>query len=74
MDLEMPVMDGLTCIQTIRKLESGGELSPRNLVFALTGNARQGQIDAALAAGMDSVFIKPYRIDELLAKLRLAAL
>lgn len=35
MDLEMPVMDGLTAIRTIRALEAGGELSPKNVVFAL---------------------------------------
>lgn len=40
---------------------------------ALTGNAREGQINEALAAGMNSVIIKPYRIDQVLEQLRLAA-
>ncbi|OCF34679.1 hypothetical protein I316_03722 [Kwoniella heveanensis BCC8398] len=52
MDLEMPVMDGLTAIKELREAESNGSL-PRNMVIALTGNARQGQIDHALQAGMD---------------------
>jgi CheY-like chemotaxis protein len=52
-DLEMPVMDGLTAIKTIREEESTGELSPRQLVIALTGNARPAQIESALSAGMD---------------------
>ncbi|OCF32334.1 hypothetical protein I316_06002 [Kwoniella heveanensis BCC8398] len=69
MDLEMPVMDGLTAVKHIRQSENNGSLD-RQLVIALTGNARQGQIDQALAAGMDDVVIKPYKLKDLLAKLR----
>ncbi len=45
-------MDGLTAVREIRASEASGILT-RNIVIALTGNARQGQIDQALAAGMD---------------------
>ncbi|WVW79173.1 hypothetical protein I302_101139 [Kwoniella bestiolae CBS 10118] len=69
MDLEMPVMDGLTAIKHIRKAEAEGTLRPQ-LVIALTGNARQGQIDQALAAGMDDVVIKPYKLLDLIAKVQ----
>ncbi|WVQ73808.1 hypothetical protein IAR50_003389 [Cryptococcus sp. DSM 104548] len=69
MDLEMPVMDGLTAIKEIRAAEAAGLLD-RNMVIALTGNARQGQIDQALADGMDDVVIKPYKINELLVKIK----
>ncbi|KAK4687012.1 hypothetical protein P7C73_g3098, partial [Tremellales sp. Uapishka_1] len=68
MDLEMPVMDGLTAVKHIREEEAAGKLS-LSLVIALTGNARQGQIDEAKAAGMDEVVIKPYRLDDLLVKI-----
>ncbi|VDB99941.1 unnamed protein product [Peniophora sp. CBMAI 1063] len=68
MDCEMPVMDGLTATREIRKLEATGKLPRRSLIFALTGNAREGQIQLALDSGMDSVMIKPYRIDELMSK------
>ncbi|ORX36287.1 hypothetical protein BD324DRAFT_628177 [Kockovaella imperatae] len=68
MDLEMPVMDGLTAVREIRALEAAGTLE-RNMVMALTGNARQGQIDQALAAGMDDVVIKPYVLNDLLRKI-----
>ncbi|WVQ81842.1 hypothetical protein IAT38_003969 [Cryptococcus sp. DSM 104549] len=68
MDLEMPVMDGLTAVKHIREEETSGKLH-RNLVIALTGNARQGQIDEAKASGMDEVVIKPYRLDDLLHKI-----
>lgn len=69
MDLEMPVMDGLTAVRHIREAEEKGALRPQ-LVIALTGNARQAQIDQAIEAGMDDVVIKPYRLTALLAKLR----
>lgn len=52
MDLEMPVMDGLTAVRHIRAEEAKGVIPPQ-LVIALTGNARQGQIDQAREAGMD---------------------
>lgn len=52
MDLEMPIMDGLTAVKAIRASEAEGTLA-RNMVIALTGNARQGQVDQAMAAGMD---------------------
>lgn len=49
----MPVMDGLTAIKLIRSEEKAGILR-RSHVIALTGNARQQQIDDALSSGMDS--------------------
>ncbi|KAG9051349.1 hypothetical protein FS837_008444 [Tulasnella sp. UAMH 9824] len=70
MDCEMPVMDGHTATREIRRLESEGVLPLRNRIIALTGNARQGQIEASLQAGMDDVMIKPYKIDELVLKIR----
>ena len=45
-------MDGLTAVREIRDAERAGTLSPQ-MVIALTGNARQGQIDQAMEAGMD---------------------
>jgi len=74
MDCEMPVMDGHTATRQIRKLEEEGVLPLRNRIIALTGNARQGQIEAALSSGMDDVVIKPYKIDELVLKIRKKAL
>ncbi|KAL7419627.1 hypothetical protein Q5752_005540 [Cryptotrichosporon argae] len=71
MDLEMPIMDGLTAVRKIRESEANGTLS-KQLVIALTGNARQAQIDQALAAGMDDVVIKPYVLPDLIQKMRLA--
>jgi CheY-like chemotaxis protein len=52
MDVEMPVMDGITAVTRLRSLEEASSV-PRRLVIALTGNARGGQIDQAMAAGFD---------------------
>ncbi|KAL7422481.1 hypothetical protein Q5752_003129 [Cryptotrichosporon argae] len=65
MDLEMPVMSGREAVLRVRADEAAGVMPP-NLVIALTGNARQGQIDEAMRCGMDAVVIKPYRLDKLL--------
>ncbi|KAL1405566.1 hypothetical protein Q8F55_009205 [Vanrija albida] len=65
MDVEMPVMDGITAVTRLRALETATSV-PRRLVIALTGNARGGQIDQARAAGFDRVVIKPYRLPALL--------
>jgi CheY-like chemotaxis protein len=54
MDLEMPVMDGLTCVRRIREMEAEGELSVRIPVIAVTANARGEQIAAAKDSGMVS--------------------
>ena len=54
MDLEMPVMDGLTCVQKIRELESAGAIVRHVPIIAVSANARSEQIDTALEAGMVS--------------------
>jgi CheY-like chemotaxis protein len=54
MDLEMPVMDGLTCVRRIREMEARGELGRRIPIIAVTANARGEQIAAAKDSGMVS--------------------
>ena len=54
MDLEMPVMDGLTCARRIRELQQGGFLVKHVPLIAVTANARMEQIDISIAAGMVS--------------------
>ncbi|CAE6413645.1 unnamed protein product [Rhizoctonia solani] len=61
--------DGLTAVQEIRKLEGGGSLPRRNFIVAITGNAREGHRQSAIGAGMDMVFVKPYKIDEILEQI-----
>jgi CheY-like chemotaxis protein len=54
MDLEMPVMDGLTCVRRIRELQSEGRLKRHVPVIAVTANARKDQIFRSFEAGMVS--------------------
>ncbi|KAH8813261.1 hypothetical protein F5884DRAFT_671834 [Xylogone sp. PMI_703] len=69
MDLEMPVMDGLTCAQTIRRLQTEGVIVRHVPIIAVTANARSEQIESAKSAGMDDVVSKPFRIPDLLPKI-----
>ncbi|KAF2149690.1 hypothetical protein K461DRAFT_282077 [Myriangium duriaei CBS 260.36] len=69
LDIEMPVMDGITCISRIRDLEKSGTITHHIPVIAITANARQQQVDLALAAGMDEVITKPFLIGNLVARM-----
>jgi len=70
LDLEMPIMDGLTCIRHIREKQLSGEILGHVPVIAVTANARSEQINSAIAAGMDEVVTKPFRIPELVPHMR----
>ena len=52
MDLEMPVMDGLTCVREIRRLEREGLITQAMPILAVTENARMEQVNMAREAGM----------------------
>ncbi|KAK5085371.1 hypothetical protein LTR05_004655 [Lithohypha guttulata] len=66
-DIEMPVMDGIQCVQEIRERERDGSLPEHIPVIGVTANVRSKQVDAAVEAGMDGVTTKPYRLDDLIA-------
>jgi len=70
MDLEMPEMDGLTCCKRIRGMEASGELTSHVPIIAVTANVRDEQIAIAKESGMDDVVSKPFRVPELLAKVK----
>ena len=69
LDLEMPTMDGLTCIRHIREQQLSGKIIGHIPVIAVTANARSEQISIAIEAGMDSVVTKPFRIPELVPQM-----
>lgn len=54
MDLEMPVMDGMTCARRIRELEQEGTIVQHIPIIAVTAYARPEQIANAKAAGIVS--------------------
>jgi CheY-like chemotaxis protein len=68
MDIVMPNLDGLTATQMIRQIELG-QHRPRVPIIALTGNALEAQRMEALAAGMDDYIVKPFKKEEVLAKI-----
>lgn len=69
MDLEMPNMDGLTCVREIRKMEDDGRISGHVPVIAVTANVRDEQVATARRSGVDDLVSKPFRIPELLEKI-----
>jgi signal transduction histidine kinase/FixJ family two-component response regulator len=64
MDMQMPVMDGITATQQIRALEGPMRDVP---VIALTANALVGERENCLAAGMNDFLTKPIRPEALYA-------
>jgi len=61
MDMQMPVMDGITATVEIRKQPQYKDLP----IIAMTANAMAGDRDRCLAAGMNDHVIKPIDIKEL---------
>jgi len=68
MDIHMPVMDGLTALKEIRRLEAEEGLT-RTPVIALTANAMRHQIELLIEAGMDDHVGKPIDVTQLLSAL-----
>ncbi|KAL1613547.1 hypothetical protein SLS54_010518 [Diplodia seriata] len=54
MDWEMPVMDGLSAVKEIRRMQKEGVLKGHVPVIAVTANVRNEQIAQAMDAGMAS--------------------
>ena len=68
MDMEMPVMDGLTATRAIRKWEQENNAQPVPIV-ALTAHAFRGKDQETLEAGCNSYMTKPFKKVELLETL-----
>ncbi|OJD38897.1 hsp90-like protein [Diplodia corticola] len=70
MDWEMPVMDGLSAVREIRRMQKEGVLRGHVPVIAVTANVRNEQVTQAMDAGMDDVVSKPFRVPELCKRMR----
>lgn len=69
MDMQMPVMDGLTATREIRACEQSQGLE-RTPVVMLTANAMPEHIAAGIAAGADRHLAKPFNAADLLELVR----
>ncbi len=61
MDMQMPVMDGLTATRTLRQQHSASELP----IVAMTANAMDSDRLACLDAGMNDYVVKPFNVIQL---------
>ncbi|WP_433304757.1 response regulator transcription factor [Actinoplanes sp. CA-030573] len=64
LDVNMPVLDGL---ETCRRLRTGGRRLP---ILMLTARDAVGDRVAGLDAGADDYLVKPFALEELLARVR----
>jgi CheY-like chemotaxis protein len=68
MDIQMPVMNGLSTAEKIREIESGsGKHIP---IIAITADAMIGDMEKCLSAGIDDYLSKPYRPGLLIERIK----
>lgn len=68
MDMEMPIMDGLTCVRKIRELQREGSIVGHVPIISATANARSEQIEVATAVGIVSSRHRPLPFERLMSK------
>ena len=64
MDCQMPIMDGFTATETIRRDESKQGRKPIPII-ALTANAIAGDRERCIASGMNDYLSKPFSLPQL---------
>ncbi len=64
MDMQMPVMDGLTAVRHIREGEAAAGRA-RTAIIALTADAMSHQVKSYGAAGIDGFVGKPINVAQL---------
>jgi CheY-like chemotaxis protein len=69
MDQEMPVMDGNTATEEIRELQKQGRAG-HCPILGVSANVREAQTNSMIESGMDAVISKPFKVDDLVKKIR----
>jgi len=68
MDVQMPIMSGITVTKKIRELEIS--TNTHVPIIAITAYAVSGDKEACLAAGMNDYISKPFQMEELINKMK----
>lgn len=71
MDIQMPVMDGLSATRAVREMERESSGRTRQPIIAMTAHAMKGDREMCLEAGMDEYVTKPLDIKALLNATRI---
>lgn len=69
MDMQMPVMDGLTATRCLRAWEAQSAVAPTPVII-LSANVMEEQVRQSIEAAADLHIAKPFTLDSLLAGLR----
>lgn len=64
MDIQMPLMDGLSATQAIREWEKINKINP-TVIIAMTANNQEEDKQKCIEAGMDDFLQKPFSMSEL---------
>ena len=69
MDQEMPIKDGNTATQEIRQLQQEGKAGYSH-ILGVSANVREAQTRSMRDAGMDDIISKPFKVDDLVKRIR----
>ena len=68
MDIQMPIMNGITATKKIREIEKS--TNTHTPIIAITANAMLGDKETCLSAGIDDYLSKPYQMEDLIRKMK----
>ncbi len=69
LDINMPDINGLEVAHFIRDMEKSNPPLHPAIIIAMTANVLKKQLKKYLAAGMDSILLKPYKEETLIEKI-----